>query len=105
MNVKRAIGIIFLALGIISIFLASYVAGKVSSESAAAQAKIAKGKSMFQGNPYSEMVGGMVAGSAESKVSAEVAKYNQIVMTMRIGGILLAVVGAGMTFFCRGKGK
>lgn len=103
MNVKRAIGILLLALGIISIFLASYVAAQVSSESAAAQAKIAKGKSLFQGNPYSEMVGGIVAGSAENKVSAEVAKYNQIVMIMRVGGIFLAVVGAGMTFFCKGK--
>src|ERR1700679_3959434 len=105
MNVGRVVGCVLLALGIISIVLASYVANMVAIESGKAQAKIAKGESMFQGNPFSEMVGGAVVGSAKDQVASEVAKYNQIVLLMRVGGIFVAVVGAGMAVFCKGKNR
>lgn len=105
MNYKRAIGIFLLAAGIVGIFLANYIADRVSSESTAAQAKIAKGKKMFEGNPFSEMVGGAVANSAQGKVDKEVAKYEQIVLQVRLGGIFFAVVGLGMTIFCSNKKK
>ena len=103
MNIRRAIGIFLLAIGIIAIFLASYVADQVAVESAKAQKKIAKGKQIFSGNPFSEAIGGAVVGSAEGKVASEVAKYNQIVLLMRVGGIFVAVIGAGMTIFCKSK--
>jgi hypothetical protein len=95
MNTKRIIGIIILIIGVIVIIYANHLKGRLAE----AQGNIQKGTSLFSGNSVSGQVGKAVGGALEGKVSS----YNTPVMLLMIGGIVIAIIGAGMVLFCRKK--
>jgi uncharacterized protein YjeT (DUF2065 family) len=101
MNVKRVIGILLLAVGIFVIFYANYQKGRVAAAGERAYEQINQGGSLFQGSP----IGGAVTGSMKKKTASEMAKYNQMLQNLLIGGIIVAVVGAGLIVFCKPKKK
>lgn len=105
MNIRRAIGIILLALGIAVIIFASYEKGHIAEAAKKANEQISEGKSFFQENPIGNAVGSVVGESMHHKVSTEVVKYQQMVMWLTIIGIIIAIIGLGMTLFCRSRKK
>jgi uncharacterized membrane protein HdeD (DUF308 family) len=93
MNVKKAIGLLILIVGIILVIFAVYNKARV----AAAKEKIATGKQMsesfFPKNPASEVVGG--------KMQAMASQYDEPLKWILIGGVVLIVIGGGMLIFGR----
>ena len=105
MNIRRLIGILLLAAGIAILFYANFQKGRIAEASKSANEKINKGQSLFQENPVSEAVGSMVGKSMHEKVSTEVEKYRAMVMWLTIAGIIVGVIGLGMTIFSKNKRK
>jgi hypothetical protein len=103
MNIKRAIGILLLIIGVFTIFYANYLKAEIAAAGADAYDKINRSSKLFQGNPVSEAFGGAMTGKLKKKTASEIARYNQMVQYLLIGGIVVAVVGGGMAIFCTKK--
>ena len=93
MKRKRIISFAMLALGVALVIFALYERGRI----ARAHGDISRGGSFFRDNPVSELV----TGSLQSKVSS----YEGPVLVCLIAGIVITVVGAGMTIACFKKSK
>jgi hypothetical protein len=91
MKAKRISGIVILVIGIILIIFSCYERNRVAN----AKAGISKGTSFMPKNA----VTGAVSGSLEGKASA----YDAPLLGCLIAGIIMVVVGGGMTFFFRKK--
>jgi hypothetical protein len=94
-SVKRIIGIIILIIGVIVILFANYEKGRIAK----AEGNIKKGTSLFSGHSAGSEAGRSVGGAMENKV----ASYSTPVMILKIGGIVLVVIGVCMALFCRKK--
>ena len=101
MNFKRALGVILLAISACVLLYANYQEGRIRDASADANAKIKKGQELFDGNPATEGFGSAVGKAAKKKVGSEVAKYQQMVMWLKTGGIAIGVVGLGILVLAR----
>ena len=89
MNIKRIIGLIILIGGIALIIFAVHSMNRISS----AKHDVNALTSPFSQNPVGNVVGGVMKGQAS--------KYDKEVFWCLVGGIVLAVVGAGMAICCR----
>jgi uncharacterized protein YpmB len=104
-NTKRTIGIILIVVGVITVFYANFQKQRIAEAGAKAYQQIEQGNQLFQGNPVGQALGGAATGSFKKKTASEIAKYNHLVQIVMIGGIIVAVVGAGMAIFCSKKTK
>jgi hypothetical protein len=105
MNIKRLIGVLLLAVGIAALFYAHFQKGRIEEAAKKANEQIHQGQNLFQGNPIGQAVGSIVGGSMHSKAASEVEKYQNIVMWLTIGGIVVGIIGLGMVIFCGTKKK
>jgi hypothetical protein len=94
-STKRITGIVILIIGIIVILYANHLKGRIAD----AEGNIQKGTSFFSGHSAGSQVGQAVGGAMEGKV----ASYSTPVMLLMIGGIVIAIIGAGMALFCKKK--
>ena len=95
MSTKRITGIIILIIGIIVILYANHLKGRIAE----AEGNVQKGTSLFSGHSAGSQVGQAVGGAIEGKISS----YSTPVMLLMIGGIVIAIIGAGMALFCKKK--
>jgi len=104
MKPKKVIGIALIVVGAIMLFFSNYIAEQVSSgkqQIQDAQQKVDTADSLFSKSKYTKPVGEMFTGSAQKKIDAgqaDVDKYESMSNNLKIGGIILIVIGAGVLF-------
>lgn len=101
MNRKQT-GIALIILGAVMLFFSDYIAEQVTSGKAQirkAQGQVNTIDSVFSSSKYTSPIGKQITGSAQRKIDAgqsEVSRYETVVTLLRVGGIVLIVVGAFM---------
>lgn len=99
MRLKRILGIILLIVGIAMFFLSNYITEQVTAgkhKIASSQKQVDQGKGLFSLSPYTKDIGKEIAGSGQKKIDEgkqKVAEYEQTAHWLRIGGIVLAILG------------
>ena len=88
---KKLTGIILLIAGVVLFLFANYEQGRVSRT----KGMINTGSSMVSGNAAGRMAGEMMQGEAS--------QYDTPLKLLKIGGIVLVILGAGVLFFGRKK--
>lgn len=91
MKAKKTLGIVLIVVGVIIFLLGMYAKGRVSE----AKQNVQKSSGLFSDNPVNKQIGGAL----EKKISS----YDAPIMWTMIGGIVIAVVGAGTLICCRKK--
>lgn len=91
MSAKRITGLIVLIVGIILIIFSVHSMNRISN---------AKGGIHTLTDPFSGSSGGREAGSF---LQGEASQYDTTVKVLLIGGIVLTVIGAGVTLFGKKK--
>lgn len=114
MKALRVFGILVVLAGIAALLFSNYITDQVlqgKSQIAAGEQKVKKGKQLFSSNPYTKPLGEAITGSADKKIAKgkeEIAYYEELAQTLKTGGIIACIAGAGMFLFSfsnRGKGK
>jgi hypothetical protein len=108
-NFKQVIGALLLIGGIFLVGLANYINTQVAAgndQIFSAQKKVDQGNSLFSNNPITNVIGQSLTSGAQKKINqgkADIQYYTVIAQRCQVGGIALAVIGAGMIYFCRNK--
>lgn len=105
MNIRRLVGILLVAIAIAALFYAYIQKGRIEEAGKRASEQINQGQGLFQGNTIGEVMGSVITGSMRSKAASEIEKYQNMVMWLTIGGIIVGVLGLGMVLFCGSKKK
>jgi hypothetical protein len=101
----RVIGVLLLAAGVVLLFISNYITNQVlggKEQVASAQGKVNSANSWFSGNPVSQQVGKGLTSGAQGQINAgeaEIARYEEIASSCKVGGYALIVVGAGVLIF------
>jgi hypothetical protein len=101
----KLLGILILIGGLTCIFFSHYIAEQVligKEKIAQGEQSVAKGKQLFSSNPYTDMLGQQMTGSAEKKISKgkeDIARYEALASQLQVGGTLAVVVGAGLFIY------
>lgn len=96
---RRIIGIIILVIGIGLIGLSMYIQGRVEEgkgQISEAQRQVDTGTSLFNVHPITEEVGKELSRPAQKKINRarfEADQYAQMAHWLKIGGIVLIVIG------------
>jgi hypothetical protein len=102
MSVKRISGIIFLIVGIAMYLFSNYIGDQVTAgkeKIAKAQKEVNQSGSLFSLSPYTKEIGKEISGSGQKKIdegNLKVGKYEQMAQRLSIGGIAIAILGAGI---------
>ena len=88
-NRKRLLGYVLLVLGVIASLYAMHLKGRISD----AKGNISKGKSLSPTFPGDKIVTDVLEG--------QVSQYDRPVRLLQIGGIIVAILGAGLIFMSR----
>jgi len=109
MRTKIILGIITILLGIAALGTSFYInhrVGEGREQIAEAQNKVQKGKELFSLNPLTEEVGKGLANMAQHKLDAaqeQTDYYEQISKWLKLGGIIVIVLGVGVIFIGKRK--
>lgn len=109
MSTQKIIGIALIVVGAVMLFFSNYIAEQVASgklQIQAGQKQVDSANSLFSVTPATEPVGKMFTGSGQRRIDrgqAEVDKYESMSNNLKIGGIVLIVIGAGVLFISRKK--
>jgi uncharacterized protein YjeT (DUF2065 family) len=109
MNAKKIIGIALIVVGAVMLFFSNYIAEQVASgrmQIQSAQGEVDSANSLFSTTKVTQPVGKMFTGSAQRRIDAgqsEVDRYQSMSNNLKIGGIILIVIGAGILFIPFGK--
>jgi uncharacterized membrane protein len=104
MATKKIIGIAFIVVGAVMLFFSNYIAEQVASgrtQIEQGQSQVDTVDSLFSGSEYTKPIGKMFTGSAQRKIDAgqaEVDRYSTISNNLKIGGIILIIIGAAVLF-------
>ncbi len=104
MNTKKIIGIALIVVGAVMLFFSNYIAEQVSSgrmQIQQAQSQVDTTDSLFSQTKYTKPVGNIFTGSAQKKIDAgqaDVDKYQSMSNNLKIGGIILIIIGAAVLF-------
>lgn len=104
MNTKKIIGIALIVVGAVMLFFSNYIAEQVASgkmQIQDAQSKVDTADTLFSQSKYTKPVGNMFTGSAQKKIDAgqaDVDKYESMSSNLKIGGIILIIIGAAVLF-------
>lgn len=107
MSTQKIFGIALIVIGAVMLFFSNYIAEQVTSgklQIQEGQRKVDTADSLFSQSKYTKPMGQMFTGSAQKRIDAgqtEVDKYESISNNLKIGGIVLIVIGAGVLFFSR----
>ncbi len=105
MNPKRILSLIAIIVGAILLFFSDYIAKQVAAgrlQIEAGQKRIDTTESIFSTSPYTKPIGEELTRSGRRRIkegTAEAEKYETLSQQLRIGGIILIVIGAGVFFF------
>jgi hypothetical protein len=111
MNGKRVFGFVVLIGGIVLMVLSSYIKTQVEQgkmDIASGQEKVDMGNSLFSLNPVTKELGKGVTSSAQNRINQgrlDVTEYEMIAGWLKVGGIVLIVLGAAVVVFGRSKKK
>jgi uncharacterized protein YjeT (DUF2065 family) len=104
MNTKKIIGIALIVVGAVMLFFSNYIAEQVASgkmQIQEAQGKVDSADSLFSQTKYTKPIGNVFTGSAQKKIDAgqsEVNKYESMSNNLKIGGIVLILIGVIVLF-------
>lgn len=101
-KVLRIVGILVVIAGIGCIFFSNYITtqvneGKIKIEKG--QKKMDQSSGLFSSNPYTKPLGKGITSSGQKKIDEgkqQVAHYEELAGTLKIGGIVGIIVGAGL---------
>ena len=102
---KQIMAIVLVLIGIGMLCLSHYIRVQVEEGNAqisAGQEKVNTVKRVFSLNPVSKPAGNALTGSAQSRIDAgkdEVAHYEMMAHWLRIGGVIVLVLGGGLGVF------
>lgn len=100
MNFRRILGIILFIIGIAMLGTSYYIQGRVQEgkgEVSSAQKKVDKADALFSLSPYTKDVGKGITDSAQKKIDEgqqQIVHYTEMAKGLKIGGIVLLVIGA-----------
>lgn len=109
MNSKRVLGIVIFLVGIVMICFSMYISNQVAEgrgQISEAQGKLNQGNSLFGMSSTTKEVGKIFTSGAQSKINAyseQADYYAQVANWLKIGGIVLVVIGVGVVVLCRKK--
>lgn len=107
MGTQKIVGIVLIVVGAVMLFFSNYIAEQVASgklQIEEGQRKVDSANSLFSESKYTKPVGKMFTGSGQRRIDAgqaEVDKYESMSNNLKIGGIVLIVIGAGLLLFSR----
>lgn len=110
MNQRKTFGIILVIIGAVMLFFSNYIAEQVAAgraEIRSAQSQVNTIDSLFSTSKYTKPFGEAVTGSAQRKIDAgraEADAYASLSNKLKIGGIVLIVIG-GYLFLTSKKKK
>ena len=112
MKALRVFGILVVLAGIAALLFSNYITDQVlqgKGQIASGEQKVKQGQKLFSSNPYTEPLGNAITGSANKKIAKgkeQIAYYENLAQTLKTGGIIACIAGAGMFLFSfSGKGK
>lgn len=111
MNTKRTIGLVLVIIGAVMLFFSNYIAQQVLSgqmQVNQAQSQVNTIDSVFSASKYTKPVGQQFTGSAQKRIDAgqsDVDKYGAMAANLKIGGIIIIVIGVALLIFSRKKAK
>lgn len=108
-KVQRLIGAVVLLIGLVLFGFSLYIQNQVEEgkgQISSAQEKVNRGSALFSLRPETREIGKGITDSAQKKINAgeeEVAYYEDLAGKLKIGGIIVALLGIGIMFFPRKK--
>ncbi len=111
MKTRKTWGIICIILGATMLFFSHYISEQVASgriEIQQGKRAVQSTESLFGASKYTKPIGEEVTRSGRQKISAgehEIVKYTTISRNLKIGGIVLILIGVGLIFMSRRKNK
>lgn len=111
MNSKRIIGIVLIVIGIVMFIFSNSISNQVAEgrgEISSAQEKVDTGSTLFSVTPQSKQVGKLITGSAQEKINEGSAKadyYESMAHSLKIGGIVVFIIGIGVVFLGRKRSR
>ncbi len=109
MQSKRILGILLIVIGGAMVLFSNYIAGQVAQGQAqidSAQSQVNTTDTLFSGSEYTKPFGKALTGGAQKKIDAgqrEVNYYSGLSGKVKVGGIILIVIGAAILFMGRKK--
>ncbi len=109
MSRMKIIGTVLIVIGAICLFFSNSIAERVAAgrmQIAQGQRSVNEVNTVFSQSQYTKPLGNMITESAEKKINAgraEADQYAALSNQLRVGGIILIVVGAGFFFFDKRK--
>jgi len=109
MKTRRIWGIICIIVGAVMLFFSHYIAEQVAAgevQIQQGQRTIKSTESIFGMSKYTKPIGETLTSSGKRRIAAgeqEIAKYTEMSRNLKIGGIVLIIVGLGLIFIGRRK--
>ena len=103
MNIKRISGITIAVIGICAYLFGSYIEAQVNDgkgQISSGQKKVDTIRDVGGLSPYTQDLGDSVASSGQKKIDEGqklVDKYEELAEELHLGGVLLFLIGAGLT--------
>ena len=111
MSGKRILGVALIVIGAVMLFFSDYIATQVAEgkiKIARAQSQVNTAESVFSKSQYTKPVGKVIFGGVQNKIDEgkrEVSHYESLSNNLKIAGIVLIVVGAGLLLLGKKKGR
>lgn len=109
MKGRSILGIAIIIIGAVMLLFSDYIAKQVAEgklQIQSAQSQVNTVDTLFKKSDYTKPLGKVFTGSAQQKINegqAQVDYYQNLSNKLKIGGIILIVVGAGLLFISRKK--
>lgn len=107
-NWKQISGAATIVVGVIFLFVAYSIEGRLDEgrqEISRGESQVNQGRRLFSGSPVSKEVGNqLLFNSADRKIAEgkqEISQYSVFAQQLRVGGIILILIGAGVIYFFR----
>lgn len=107
MNGRKILGIVVAIVGAICLVFSHYIAGQIAEgrlRIASGQRQVDTTNSLFNQSQYTKPIGGVFTGSGQERINAgnaQISYYESVENKLKIGGIVLIVIGAGIFFLWR----
>ena len=109
MKVKRTTALIALIAGIVMFLFSLYIMNQVNQgrgQISSAQSRVNRGSGLFNMNPVTRQVGKGMSDAAQKKLDAyreKADEYERLAKWLKVGGIVLVVLGGGGLILLRSK--